>query len=289
MIIMGKKNWLLYAFITTIFWGIWGAFIEIPEKAGFPATLGYVVWAFTMLPCALLALYANKWKLNKDKRAVILGALVGLFGAGGQLMLFEALRSGPAYIVFPLVSLFPILTVILSIVFLKERASAKHWAGIIVSLIAIFLLSYQPASNNTVQTIGWLFLAILVFVLWGLQAFVMKFATTTMNAESVFFYMMCTAVLLIPVAVLMTDFTHPINTGLKGPYLAAGIHVLNSIGALTLVYALRFGKAIIVVPMTGLSPLITIVISLLLYGLVPGLVLIAGVIFAMIGIFLLSE
>lgn len=101
MIIMGKKNWLLYAFITTIFWGIWGAFIEIPEKAGFPATLGYVVWAFTMLPCALLALYANKWKLNKDKRAVILGALVGLFGAGGQLMLFEALRSGPAYIVFP--------------------------------------------------------------------------------------------------------------------------------------------------------------------------------------------
>lgn len=158
-----------------------------------------------------------------------------------------------------------------------------------MSLIAIFLLSYQPASNNTVQTIGWLFLAILVFVLWGLQAFVMKFATTTMNAESVFFYMMCTAVLLIPVAVLMTDFTHPINTGLKGPYLAAGIHVLNSIGALTLVYALRFGKAIIVVPMTGLSPLITIVISLLLYGLVPGLVLIAGVIFAMIGIFLLSE
>src|SRR5256885_9776784 len=31
------KLWLFYAIITTVFWGIWGAFIEIPEKAGFPA------------------------------------------------------------------------------------------------------------------------------------------------------------------------------------------------------------------------------------------------------------
>jgi hypothetical protein len=35
-----KKLWLLFAFITTAFWGVWGALIETPEKAGFPATLG---------------------------------------------------------------------------------------------------------------------------------------------------------------------------------------------------------------------------------------------------------
>jgi len=27
--------WLTYAIITTIFWGVWGALIEIPEKNGF--------------------------------------------------------------------------------------------------------------------------------------------------------------------------------------------------------------------------------------------------------------
>ena len=37
--------------------GVWGAFIEIPEEAGFPATLGYSVWALTMIPCAIVALY----------------------------------------------------------------------------------------------------------------------------------------------------------------------------------------------------------------------------------------
>jgi uncharacterized membrane protein len=66
------------------------------------------------------------------------------------------------------------------------------------------------------------------------------------------------------------------------------IQILNAIGALTLVYALRYGKAIIVVPMTGLAPLITIVISLIIYSVVPGLVLTIGLILALVAIFILS-
>ncbi|WP_199898696.1 hypothetical protein [Prolixibacter bellariivorans] len=62
----GMKNnlWLIYAVVTTITWGIWGALIEIPEKAGFPATLGYTMWALTMIPCALIALKLIKFKLE---------------------------------------------------------------------------------------------------------------------------------------------------------------------------------------------------------------------------------
>jgi uncharacterized membrane protein len=286
---MKKTNWLFYAIITTVFWGIWGAFIEIPEKAGFPATLGYVVWALTMIPCSLLALGFIKWKLEYDNRSIFLGSVIGLLGAGGQLLLFQALRDGPAFIVFPLISLFPILTIGLSMIFLKEKADKKHWIGIIVALIAIVLLSYQPPSLTGAKGVLWLFLSIIVFILWGLQAYVMKFSNSTMKAESIFFYMMITGVILIPVALYMTDFSKTINWGFKGPYLAAMIHILNAIGALTLVYALRYGKAIIVVPMTGLSPLITIVISLIIYSVIPGPILLIGMVFAMIGIYLLSD
>lgn len=286
---MVKKNWLLFALVTTLFWGVWGALIEMPEKAGFPATLGYVVWAVMMIPCSLLALKFNGWSLDVDGRSMLLGGVVGFAGAGGQLLLFEALREGPAYIVFPLVSLFPILTVLLSLVFLHEKATGKQRWGIIVSIVAIFLLSWQPAANGNSQTKIWLLLAVLVFILWGLQAFVMKSANNSMNAESIFFYMMITGLLLIPVAVHMTDFSKPVNLGFKGPWLAAMIHVLNAIGALTLVYALRYGKAIIVVPMTGLSPVITIILSLLLYRVLPGAVLSVGLVLAVAGIYLLSD
>lgn len=275
--------------VTTVFWGIWGAFIEIPEKAGFPATLGYIVWALTMLPCAFLALKIIGWKLEVDKRSVFYGCLVGLTGAGGQLILFQAMRSGPAYIVFPIISLFPVITIFLSAGFLKETTTRKSWIGIGVALVAILLLSYQQPDHANIRGYQWLLLSIVVFFMWGIQAFIMKFSNETMKAESIFFYMTVSAILLIPVAYTMTDFSQPINWGIKGPWLAALVHILNSIGALTLVYALRYGKAIIVVPVTSLAPVITIIISLVIYGIFPNPVVLAGLFLAVFAIYLLAE
>jgi drug/metabolite transporter (DMT)-like permease len=283
-----KRLWLSYAIITTVFWGIWGALIEVPQKAGFPPTLGYIVWSLTMIPCALVALYLIKWKVETDKRSVFLGSVVGLLGAGGQLLLFEALREGPAYIIFPFISLYPTLTILLSVVFLKEKTSLLKWIGIAIALVAIYFLSYQEPGASDKRGYLWLALSLLVFAAWGIQAYVMKFSNESMKAESIFFYMAITALILSPFAWFMTDFSQPINWGFKGPYLAALVHVLNSIGALTLVYALRHGKAIIVVPMTGLAPVITIVLSLILYAVFPGMMLTIGLVLAIIAMFILS-
>jgi len=284
-----QKSWMLYTLITTVFWGVWGAFIEIPEKAGFPATLGYSVWALTMVPCAIAGLIISKWKLDADPKSILYGACIGFSGAGGQLILFEALREGPAYIVFPVVSLSPVVTIIMSVTLLKETASKKHWMGIALALIGILLLSYMQPATNTSASYRWLLLAILVFLLWGIQAYVMKLSNETMRAESIFFYMMLTAVLLIPVALWMTNFNQEINWGFKGPYLAAMIQVLNAIGALSLVYAFRYGKAIIVAPATALAPVITIVFSLLIYGVVPHPITLVGLCVAVIAIYCMAE
>lgn len=269
-------------------WGIWGAFIEVPEKAGFPATLGYVVWALTMIPCALLGLRIAAWKLDHDGRSILLGCGVGFLGAGGQLILFEALRLGPAYIVFPVISLYPMLTVFLSVILLREHGTRRTWAGIILAAPALVLLSYQPPSS-TVSGSNWLVLCSLVFAMWGIQAYLMKFANQTMRAESIFFYMSVTGLLLIPVALAMTQFTSTINWGWTGARSATVIQLLNSLGALCLVYAIRYGKAIIVAPMTAMAPVLTIIISLMLYHTVPGPILVSGMILASISICLMAE
>jgi drug/metabolite transporter (DMT)-like permease len=283
------RPWLIYAIVTTLFWGVWGALIELPEKAGFPATLGYVVWALTMIPPALVALKIINWKIELDKKSIFLGCLIGLTGAGGQLVLFQALRTGPAYLVFPFISLSPVITIILSYIFLKERASKKGWTGIVLALIAIIFLSYQPPNDTNSSGYLWIILSLIVFAVWGLQAYIMRFANQTMKAESIFFYMMITGLLLIPFALLMTDFSQEINWGFKGPYLAAIIQILNAIGALTIVYAFRYGKAIIVSPMTNaVAPVITIVLSLIIYQVLPHPVIMVGMILALISILLMA-
>src|SRR5215510_7242603 len=138
------EHWLVYAVVTTLFWGVWGALIELPEKRGFPATLGYVVWALTMIPCALVAMSLVGWKLETDPRSIALGAAAGLLGAGGQLALFETLRRGPAYLVFTIVGLSPAVSVVLAVALLGESATPRVWTGIILALVAVPLLSYQP-------------------------------------------------------------------------------------------------------------------------------------------------
>ncbi len=268
---MKSRLWLVFAIVTTVFWGVWGAFIEIPEQAGFPATLGYAVWALTMIPPALVALNIIDWDLEYDKRSIILGSAVGFLGAGGQLILFEALRLGPAYIIFPIISLAPVVTILLSLWLLRENTTIRGWIGIALALVAIFLLSYEePAPGVVTGGYLWLGMAMLVFLAWGIQAYVIKFANETMEAESIFFYMMATAIILIPVALAMTDFSQDINWGFEGPGMAALIQVLNSIGALCLVYAFRYGKAIIVSPMTNaVAPVITVILSLIIYAVDP--------------------
>ena len=216
---MKARPWLIYAIVTTVFWGVWGALIEIPEKAGFPATLGYTVWALTMIPPALVALKKINWKPKFDGKSIFLGCVIGFTGAGGQLILFQALKTGPAYLVFPFISLSPVITIILSFIFLKERASKRGWLGIIFALIAIPLLSYSSPEESAGSGYLWIILSLLVFLAWGIQAYIMRFANQTMKAEGIFFYMTITGLLLIPFALMMTDFSQEINWGFKGPYL----------------------------------------------------------------------
>jgi uncharacterized membrane protein len=283
------KAWLLYAFATMILWGVWGAFTGLSAERGFPETLVYCVWSVTMILPALYALARAGWRLDRDPRAVVYGMIVGLLGAGGQMVLFYALTTGPAYLIFPVISLSPVVTIAMSYLLLRERTNIVGAAGIVLALLALPLFDFSSEGLGESKGLGWFLLSLMVMGAWGVQAFFMKLANRTMSAESIFFYMMVTGLLLAPVAWAMTDFTQPINWGADGPWLAAGIQLLNAIGALSLVYAFRYGQAIVVSPLTNAgAPLMTAVISLVVIGTLPGRLKLVGLVLACIAAVLLA-
>ncbi|MCB0497094.1 MAG: DMT family transporter [Cyclobacteriaceae bacterium] len=286
---MKSKLWLVYALATTIFWGVWGALIGLPTENGFPETLVYCVWAITMIPPAFIVLNLAKWKLEYDRKSIIYGLIIGLFGAGGQLILFHAVKIGPPHLIFPIISLSPVITIVLSLLLLKERTGKLGAIGIVLALVSLPLLNYSAGVGNTTQNIVWFLLALLVLIAWGVQAYFMKLANETMSGESIFFYMMLSGLVLIPIAIFMTDFSAEINWGIDGPWLAAGIQILNSLGALSLVFAFRYGKAIVVSPLTNAgAPLITSVLAMILLGVIPNSTVISGIGLAVIAALLLA-
>ena len=288
MVQQKKNTWLLYALVTMVTWGVWGAFADQPD---YPATLTYVVWAISMIPCALVALMNIKFKLDVRRKSVLLSMGVGLLGAGGQLALFQALKYGPGYLVVPMISVAPIVTVILSTIFLKERVSKLGVVGIVLAFVAMVCFSLSGKTDESVKSNIWILFASIVFIFWGIQALIMKIANNhTPDAESIFIYMAISGVVLIPVALWMTDFSQPINHSFNGPWLTFFIQILNAIGAYTLVYANRYGKAMIVAPMAdACAPVISCAISLVLYAHVPTLPQIIGIVAAITCVLIFSR
>lgn len=294
---MKDKLWLLFILITVVTWGVWGAFSDMQmDKEGIPETVVYILWALTMIPCAIVALIINKGKFLHDGKSALLGCTVGLLGAGGQLVLFKALSIGPAYIIFPFISMSPVVVITLAAIFLKEKANKWQIAGIVVALAAILLLSIQSGGDDSPVS-GWLWivLAVLVLFAWGIQGFFMKFANNSMDAESIFVWMAISGLVLIPVAWFMDS--DPMTAAeffaqegvAKASLTCFGIQILNAIGALTLVYAYRYGKAVIVSPMEGLSPMVTVLLSLIILSVIPTPMQIAGICCAAFAMYALSK
>lgn len=287
---MKLPKWLLLSIAVPVLWGLWGALTEIPEKwlhPAFPPTLGYIVWSLTMLPVSVIALRKLNWKLTRSRRAFLYGCAVGFSGAAGQLLLFWVLQQGPAYLIFPIVCLSPAVTILLSWTLLRERTYPLAMTGILLSLPAIFLVSLQEPSKSPVHGSLWLIGTIAIFFMWGLQAYYMKSSANALSAEELFVYMTATGLALSPVALLMGP---GLNAGTGAGFgITFAIQSLNAIGCLLFVYAVRYGKAIVVVPMVnGMFPLVTIVVSLMLYREIPSLFNFAGMVLALVAVLLMA-
>lgn len=302
---MKNKLWLVFILITVCTWGVWGAFSGYQIQHGIPDTVVYIAWAISMIPCAIVAYIircrkttqstenTKTTKITPRLKRALLGCAVGFLGAGGQLVLFKALTLGPSYIIYPFISMSPVIVITLAAVFLREKATRWQIAGIAVALVAILLLSLETnTAGSPVSGWLWIVLALLVLLAWGVQGFFMKFANNSMDAESIFVWMTITAVVLIPVAYFMTPDAAAFFAadGAAVPFWSSfGIQILNSIGALTLVYAYRYGKAVVVSPMEGLSPMVTVLLSLIILQVIPNPLQIAGLCCAAFAMYALSK
>ena len=180
-------------------------------------------------------------------------------------------------------------TVVMSFGILRERTTKLGALGILLALCSLPLFDYSSGQEPGSLGQLWFLGALGVLLAWGVQAFFMKLANATMSAESIFVYMTITGLLLIPVAWALTDFSAPINWGFQGPYVAALTQVLNSVGALCLVYAFRYGKAIVVAPLANAgAPLITAFLSMIVLGVLPSGTRLLGVVLALVSAILLA-
>jgi len=142
--LVGMFAWLVYSLVTILLWGAWGAVFKV-ASSGVDANTNQIFFTVGLLPLMLVLFpaAARHGAVGPQRHSGIAWAFVtGILGGAGNIAFFRALQSGgKVSIVAPATALFPIVTVILAVTFLRERISKQQIIGFALALVAIYLLS----------------------------------------------------------------------------------------------------------------------------------------------------
>lgn len=141
--VAGPPAWLAYSLLTILVWGAWGALSKV-ASADVDTNTNQIFFTVGLAPLILAVLLKSKSLKEGKNRSAGMGwaFLTGILGGTGNLAFFQALViGGKASIVIPATGLFPLVTVILATIFLRERLGNLQKAGVVVALAAIYLLS----------------------------------------------------------------------------------------------------------------------------------------------------
>lgn len=135
------SSWLLYALLCIVWWGIWGFLSKLGSDRITPQQL-QILFTIGIIPSSALAWAKLGFKVETDRRGALYGILNGVLTGLGMLAYYAALSKAEASLVGPFTALFPLLTVWLAFIFLRERINRIQVAGMIMALVAIIILSY---------------------------------------------------------------------------------------------------------------------------------------------------
>lgn len=135
-------RWQFYATLALIVWGFWG---YLPKQA--LATLAprtvLVLEGLGGVLVALTILCSNSDRITVDRAGMLAAVATGVCGLGGAYFFLLALQRGKASVIVPFTSLYPLVTLALSVVLLRERPSPANLLGIAFAVAAVILLSRE--------------------------------------------------------------------------------------------------------------------------------------------------
>ncbi len=139
-------KWLLWSLVTIVLWGTWGLVSKV-ASAGMDAYVNQLLYTAGLAPLLVFVAWTVHRQSSQEKRevramGVFWAFLTGILGGVGNIFFFQALvAGGKASVVAPVTALFPMITVLLALVFLHERLGRVQWLGLLLAFVAIYLLS----------------------------------------------------------------------------------------------------------------------------------------------------
>jgi transporter family protein len=134
------RQWAGAAALSWIFMGVCNFFAKVASDR-LPVSSVAVWWSVGYVPLTAVLLAVVGWPRDFDRRSAFCSFSAGVVGQLAALAFYLALAGGLVSVVSTLASLYPVVTIVLAMLCLKERVNLRQGAGVGLAIAAIALLS----------------------------------------------------------------------------------------------------------------------------------------------------
>jgi uncharacterized membrane protein len=169
--------------------GIWGIITKITSEDISPY-MNHLLITTGMIITFPIEARKCKSKTAKTK-GIALGLLSGVLAVTWNIAVYKAFGSeGQAAIVIPIANLYPLVTIIVALLVLKEKIHWFHGIDILLAIPAILFLSGETLLFNNpsvfFKNIGltpWFMFSLVALFFWGIFSAAQKVTTNYISAE----------------------------------------------------------------------------------------------------------
>ncbi|MBW2465831.1 MAG: EamA family transporter [Deltaproteobacteria bacterium] len=134
------ESWFLWTILSLVTFGFWGFFPKLAVQYINPqSALIYQVLGGMFVGAMALALIG--FRPQTQPMGILFALLTGITGVLGTLFYYAAASRGQISIVVSLTALYPLITILLAILFLHETLNLRQMVGLCFAIGAIVLLA----------------------------------------------------------------------------------------------------------------------------------------------------
>lgn len=256
-------RWFLWTLFAVVSWGIWAIIAKLMGDA-LSGAHGQALSTIGILPVMVALGFSRKLTPNKNtRRGGSFAFAAGLLTCAGNAIYYDVLNRGAkAAMVIPLTALYPLVTVILAMLVLREKLNWIQVAGVVLSLASIYLCNVHQERQ---MISSWLLYAMAPLVLWGVAGLFQKVSTNNVSGELAALYFLGAFIPVTVLILLYQPLSGPIE--LRTWLLVAALGLFFALGNFALLCAFAsHGKASVIAPAAGLYPLVSVPIAILFFG-----------------------
>jgi drug/metabolite transporter (DMT)-like permease len=138
-----RARWFWCCVFCVACWVPWAIFSKLGSEE-IPAPTMQYLFTWGGVPVGLAVLVMQRFRIEKSRKGIFFGLMVGILSGAGQLALFAAYGTGHnAAIITTATSLYPLVTVMLALPLLRERLTKAQLAGLGFAAAALVIFSFQ--------------------------------------------------------------------------------------------------------------------------------------------------